>query len=783
MSEDLPTQASVPSEAAPDGSSLPAGARFGAYRIERQIGRGGMGEVYRARQEAPVLRTVALKLLQQRLRGTLAETLFEVESQALARLRHASIAQVYDAGSADGRPYLAMEWIEGLPMREWAARRNPDRRRRLALLAEVARGAHHAHVNGILHRDLKPDNVMVVSEHGREQPKIIDFGVAVAWLAERHEATSGRTLAERVGTPAYMSPEQREGRVDLDPRSDVYALGMVLLQLLVGDRKEPWPTLDSERCAGWLAGAGAADDERSGWPARTRALPEELRWLIGKALAEDREQRYESALHLAQDLERYLALRPLEAAPPRPLYPLRKFLRRNRAASTLALVAVLALAVGLGVALYGLQQAREQRSQALRAAEQARIEANRAERVAGFLRSILGAVDPDVARGLDKTLLRKVLDAAATRAEEELADDPEVLGSIEHIIGQTYRNLGESELALPLLQRARDKGALRLAEDMRLLTMALDDLGHSEDALAALQAFRAEAVMREGEDSAQVLQLDAEHIEYLLRGPDPTPAVEQAQALLPRLEQRLGPDHDSTLRLMNTLARGLLRQQHAEQALPLLQTLIERRTAAQGDDHPSTVRDRAALVIALLSSGRHAEALPLIQTQLQQSIQIFGAEHPATLSVYSFLGSAHKGLGEHEAAASAFELAYEGFAASYGAEHPNVVGTGFNLANALLLAGQAEAAERRLRALSEAAPKAFGPTHPMVAEVQLALQRSRLAQNRLLGVESALLALYETASAPEAPTVFLLQDLRAALHDYYQRAGQPKRAAEFRPQG
>ncbi|MCB1628595.1 MAG: serine/threonine protein kinase, partial [Xanthomonadales bacterium] len=521
MSQDLPTE--VLGEASPGSSddlhTLAPGQPFGPYTIEQAIGRGGMGEVYRARQQTPVNRVVALKLLQQRLRGTLAETLFQVESQALARLRHPFIAQVYDAGSLEGQPYLAMEWVEGLPMSEWISRRRPNRRQRLALVAEVARGAHHAHANGILHRDLKPDNVMVVSEQGREQPKIIDFGVAVAWLAERHdEGTPPRSLVERVGTPTYMSPEQRGGRADLDPRSDVYSLGVMLLQMLLGDELEPWPTLDSQRCAALLRqGSWTQPEDPEGLQLqlRLRSLPDELRWLLARALAEDRQARYESALNLALDLERFLDQRPLEAAPESRLYPLRKFLQRNRLPAALAGLTILALVGGLAVALYGLRQAQTERANAIAAAEQARVEAARAERVSDFVRSILGAVDPDVARELDKTLLRKVLDEAAERARTELADDPAVLGSIEAVIGRTYRNLGEPARALPLLERARDQGELRSVVDMRILSMAYDDLGRTDEAMATLDGFRAQLVPEQGEQGIDVLQLDAERLEYL----------------------------------------------------------------------------------------------------------------------------------------------------------------------------------------------------------------------------------------------------------------------------
>lgn len=759
--------------AARAGSDLIAGQYFGSYELERQIGRGGMGDVFRARQTVPVERTVALKLLQQRLRGTLAEALFEVESQALARLRHPSIAQVYDAGSLDGQPYLAMEWVEGESIPNWLRTQRPDRRTRLALLAEVARGAHHAHVNGILHRDLKPDNVMVVTEQGRVQPKIIDFGVAVAWLAERHHDANRPSLAERVGTPNYMSPEQRDGRIDLDPRSDVYALGVLLLQMLVDPDGDELPSLSSHRYDGLLQGrAEELNDEERAWRERIRPLPEELRWLLRRALARDREQRYDSALALAQDLERYLAQQPLEAAPPSRRYRWGKFLQRNRVPALMTALALIALLAGLAGALYGLGQARTERANALAAAERAALEARRAERVADFLRSILGAVDPLVAADLDKTLLRKVLDQAAERAGTELADDPAVLGTIEAVIGNTYRGLGDPARALPLLERARERGALMDANAMRALSMTLDDLGQRDEAIALLRGFREQVAAVQGEDALDLLRIDVELAEYQMRGADHRPALTAAERMLPEVESRLGPDDSTTLLLMNSLARGLARDRRPAEAVALLLELVERSDRINGPEHPNTVRDRVALLIAYLESERHADALALATTQLPLSKRIYGDAHPATLTIYSLRGSARKGLGEHALAVADFEQAYAGYLAKFGENHPHVIGTAYNVANSMVLAGQAVDAEARLSALAERAPSVFGPDHPVVFDIGVALIRSRMAQGEPGATEAQLLRMLADAQQRFAahPRV---EDVRELLRLHYLAVGKP----------
>ena len=421
--------------------------RIGAYRLIRQLGRGGMGTVFLAEQLEPVQRKVALKLIGERRGGGSAGAMFEVERQMLARMHHPAIAQVFDAGTADdGRPWFAMEWVRGEPILDHVERHDLDIEQRLDLFVRVCAGIQHAHQQGVIHRDIKPGNVLVDRVDGVSMPKIIDFGVATGIVEVAGERRSDTT--DRAGTRGYMSPELLAGpAAEVDTRTDVYSLGVLLFELLTDRRPPPadeTAALETVRrmLVGSVRTGEKAGSAGQGASPDTRRLPRELRWILARALAPARDDRYDSAAALAADLRRYLANEVVEAVPATRAYRWRKFLARNALAVGAASTVALALSVGLVVAIYGLVEARSQ--------------ADRAEQIAAFATRMLSSIDPEVAEGAPTPVLDQVLADAAERVDSELAGQPEIRAEIELTIGKVYASLGQHALARRHLQSVLD---------------------------------------------------------------------------------------------------------------------------------------------------------------------------------------------------------------------------------------------------------------------------------------------------------------------------------------
>jgi len=348
-------------------------ASIGPFRLIRMLGEGGMGRVYLAEQSDPVRRTVALKLTRRGFDSAEAKVRFRAERQALATLEHPNIARVFDAGSTeDGRPWFAMEYIEGVAITRWAAERDLDLIDRIRLLLPVCDAVQHAHRKGLIHRDLKPSNILVAENGDLGFPKVIDFGISRVVGLEAEARSNVTQLGELVGTPEYMSPEQAMlGEIDVDTRSDVYSLGLVLYELLVG----ALPISGSDlRALGFEAMCRQIREGETPRPSRARPSADEIdastsRWrarlrgdldsVLLKALAKDRERRYGSVAAFAEDLSRYLDNEPVLAQPPSLRYRARKFIRRHRLPVATAAIITVALLASTLIASVALLRTRE----------------------------------------------------------------------------------------------------------------------------------------------------------------------------------------------------------------------------------------------------------------------------------------------------------------------------------------------------------------------------------------------------------------------------------------
>jgi serine/threonine protein kinase len=346
------------------------GAQIGPYKLLQQIGEGGFGVVFMAEQTTPVRRKVALKVIKPGMDTRQVIARFEAERQALAVMDHPNIARVLDAGTTDsGRPYFVMELVRGVPITAYCDEHNLPIRDRLTLFAAICQAIQHAHTKGIIHRDIKPTNVLVTRQDGQPVVKVIDFGVAKAMGQQLTEKTLFTEFAQMIGTPLYMSPEQAElSSTDIDTRSDIYSLGVLLYELLTGTTpvdkeqlkkaaldeirriiREEDPPKPSTRISTAEAAPSIAAHRHTEPTCLVRLIRGELDWIVMKCLEKDRSRRYESAGALAADLQHYLNDEPVQACPPSAAYRLRKFVRRNKGSLAAALTVAAAVLVLAGV--------------------------------------------------------------------------------------------------------------------------------------------------------------------------------------------------------------------------------------------------------------------------------------------------------------------------------------------------------------------------------------------------------------------------------------------------
>ncbi len=434
-----------PKNAAHHATPIDTPQHIGPYRILSLLGEGGFGAVYVAEQSQPVRRRVAVKVIKAGMDTRAVLARFEAERQALALMDHPNISKVLDAGATDNaRPYFVMELVKGEPITDYCNRHDLDITQRINLLIQVARAVQHAHQKGIIHRDIKPSNILVTLVDGKPVPKVIDFGIAKATTGPLTEHTIYTREGQLIGTPEYMSPEQAEmSGLDIDTRTDVYALGVLLYELLTGVLpfdsetlrkasgaeiqriiRETQPPRPSTRLSSIARTSDAAEDSRT----VARRLRGDLDWIVLMAMEKDRTRRYPTADALADDLIRFLQHEPVLAGPPSTAYRLRKFARRNRpliaTASAIALIILAALAT-ISIALVQVSRQRD-------AATSAREES---EAVTQFLADMLAAVDP-AEQGKDVTV-RAVLDQAANLIDDQFPDQPAVRARLLHVVGRT----------------------------------------------------------------------------------------------------------------------------------------------------------------------------------------------------------------------------------------------------------------------------------------------------------------------------------------------------------
>jgi serine/threonine protein kinase len=674
-----------------DPAPVPPDARIGPYTLVEKLGEGGMGTVWVAEQTKPVRRRVALKVIKAGLDSQDVLQRFQAERQALALMSHPNIATVLDAGTSEtGLPYFVMELVEGVPITKYCDDRRTSVPQRLRLFVTVCHAIQHAHQKGVLHRDIKPANVLVSTNDVEPVPKVIDFGVAKALHKRLTDRPMYTEVGRLVGTLEYMSPEQAElVSWDIDTRSDVYALGVLLYVLLAGSTpldaetlrnaplsetlrliREVDPERPSERLARASESLPALAAARESDPARLpRELKGELDWIVMKALEKDRARRYESASALARDVERHLQNEPVEACPPTRRYRLGKFLHRHRVEALAAAAGLVLLVAAAAVSTW----------QAVRATRAERT----AAAVSAFLQNdLLGQADlanqPGEGAGRDPDVkVRTLLDRAARTVEGNLADEPLTEAAIRLTIGKAYRALGQYEDAQRQLERALELYAAGLGPDD---PVTLDGMS----SLAYLYGAQGKYGLAE-------------------------PLSEQ---VVKGRTVRLGATHPDTLVSKNNLAQVYRSQKKFEKAEPLYLEVVRADTATLGADHRETLRARTNLAALYRDQKRYGEAEALYKEVARVQAATLGADHPDTLVTKNGLAAAYRGLGQNDEAEALFREVVEARTAKLGADHPDTLTTKNNLALIYQAEGRYELAEPLLREVVEASRRKLGPTHP-----------------------------------------------------------------------
>jgi tetratricopeptide (TPR) repeat protein/predicted Ser/Thr protein kinase len=727
---------------------------IGTYRILRVIGEGGMGVVYEAEQDAPQ-RIVALKVIRPGFASDEMLRRFRQESQALARLQHPGIAQIYAAGTADSlfgpQPYFAMELIRGEPLMVYAATHQLSIAERLELMARICDAVNHAHQRGLIHRDLKPANILVDADG---QPKILDFGVARLTDSDVHR-TRQTDVGQLIGTLAYMSPEQvLADPFELDTRSDVYALGVILYELLAGRL----PYTLSPRVHEAIQTIQQEDPERLS--SVSRVFRGDLETIAAKSLEKEKTRRYGSASALAADLRRYLQNEPIAARPSSAGYQLRKFARRHRALVGAA-AAVLIVLVG-GIVATTREAIRARR------AEQSAVAAEQTTQAINdfVLNDLLAQASASAQAGPavkpDPNLtVRTALDRAAARIEGKFANTPAIEASVRRTIGRTYRELGlypeaqrQLERSLELRQRtfgATDPEMLEVSDDLGNLyylqgkydlavpivesileirrrisgaehpetLTVMSNLGllysfQGKDASAAPLLARAlDLRLRvSGESDPETLTT----MMNLAQVYDRQGKYSEAEALYDRalgVSRRVkGEEHPDTLTIMNNLSSVYRNQGNYAKTYAILEATLALRRRVLGEEHPSTLTTINNIANSYLEQGRAAESDELFTQLLHTRTRVLGEAHPFTLLTMNNLGRVFRFQGRYGEAATLLEKAAQIQRRTIGEEHPETLLVMSNLAFTHHLAGRSDSAKTMLERTVESRNRVSGPEHP-----------------------------------------------------------------------
>ncbi len=752
------------------------GRRIGPYRIERLIGRGGMGSVYLAVREDDYRQRVALKLVTWGADSEEILARFYNERQILANLQHPNIARLLDGGTTDeGLPYVVMEYVEGEPIDRYCETRQLSIRDRLHLFRKVCEAVYYAHQNLVVHRDLKPGNILV-TEDGT--PRLLDFGIAKLLAGGVASKTVQTVAGQGPMTPTYASPEQ----ILNDPittASDVYSLGVLLYRLLsghlpyrlegtgyaemvrviclrepdrpstaAGRRPTVVPVADAEPTAPAVPAAAASPGVGPPKPERPppiegrrlrRRLAGDLDAITLKAMRKEPQHRYRSVAELSEDIRRHLVGLPVLARKGTWLYTAGKFVRRNR----LALAAVLVI-VGFAATTTVLwRRAVEERAQAVSAQARAERQQSRAERVTHFLEDLFKSANPDATRG-DEVTVREILERGKEQIAEGLEDEPEIRAEILGTLGSVYSNLGVYEEAVELKRRALQ---VRRQEDPSDRPELAKDVNNLASILYATGDY-------EGAES---------HFREALE-----------------MRQRLGQDEADLDTTMNNLASTLTQRGEYQEAERLYRQVLEIRRRIFGPRDPKVATALYSLGSLQSENGDFERAEPLLRQALEIRSRAFGPDHTSVAQVCNSLGRMLHARGEEQEARRFYERALTIRRQRLGEDHVLVAYSEKNLAALLLEQGETEAAGELLEQALATLRRTRPPGDWAIADAESLLGAYLTAQGRFAEAEPYLTESYRVIREIEGGETISARAALSRLVALYQAWDRPEKAAEVR---
>jgi serine/threonine protein kinase len=687
-----------------------------------------MGQVWLAEQSAPVKRQVALKIIKAGRYDDAALLRFDMERQSLAIMHHPTIAKVLDAGSTpEGHPYFVMEYVPGLLITTYCDQKHLSVHDRLALFIKVCEGVQHAHQKAIMHRDLKPTNILVVEVDGKPMPRIIDFGIAKA-ISQQHDADE--TLVTRaggmVGTPGYMSPEQADPTVsDVDTRTDVYSLGVVLYELLTGflpfdsrqwhtkpfhevlrQLQEEDPPSPSTRITRDAISATAAERRNLDPGQLAGSLRGDLDWIALKALEKDRARRYGTPSELAADIARYLRNEPVVARPASKAYRAKKYIQRHKfgvAAATAMALLLIAFAAMQTIQLRRITRERD-----------------RADRVTKFMTGMFKVSDPSEARGND-IRAREILDKSSKEIDTGLANDPQLQAQMMNVMGTVYQNLGLTSKAEPLLRRALEirqrtlgpsnPDTLQSQQDLSAVVLAESHYPEAEKLCRDTLEARRQVLGPEHHDTVNSMVQLARILGYESRYPESEKLNREALDLL----RQKYPQDTLTATALSLLADTLTHEGNYPEAETTAREALEFDRRTLGSDHPSVLRDMFNLAGILTEEQHYADAEEINKQLIDSARRVLGPQHRGTLSAMSTQAMILMAEGHYADAEKLYREVIESQKQTLGPEHASTLLTMGNLGYTLTLEKNYAEAEKVLREALDGLRRTLGPSHEVTS--------------------------------------------------------------------